>query len=449
MRWFLALLTWVLLALSANAGQTWIVAADGSGDFLVVQQAIDAASPGDLILVKPGSYPAFTVNKALTVVGSGENETICGTIAAVGVPSGHVVIASMRALDENPFTADLSPNATLSVWKVSLEVPAYLQWPVGSALAEFKGAFLNNVIQLYDPAAQTGNAMDPPEALQIVFSRNNFISQCSFHAWDLYEWGSWPGGSGILLWYDARAYIAETDSIGGRGAKGYLSDECYVSHKGGRGGAGILLERSDLPEYGPCEAYIFGRPSNVILGGPGGIGDKVISYCDIGEGGDGGIGIQVNPGGGYASYSGVVPQGGPGGEGHPPGSPGPPIWGNIDRIVPPLPTSTMEGDGKPGTTVTFSFHGTSGDQVSLVYSTLPDVLWLRAFEGHPLIASPAGVFGVVPIGTIDDSGTKSVSFTVPTDAAPGVALYVQGVHMGAHPPQITNMSMVVTTPVWQ
>ena len=35
----------------------FVVAADGSGDFLTVQEAIDAVTEGDgLILIKPGEY---------------------------------------------------------------------------------------------------------------------------------------------------------------------------------------------------------------------------------------------------------------------------------------------------------------------------------------------------------------------------------------------------------
>ncbi len=45
----------LLLAASAEA-RTWIVDPTGGGDFLRIQEAVDAAGDGDLVLVRPGSY---------------------------------------------------------------------------------------------------------------------------------------------------------------------------------------------------------------------------------------------------------------------------------------------------------------------------------------------------------------------------------------------------------
>jgi len=64
-----------LLALMLTAEvvgrQTWIVAQDGCGDFTEIQPAVDAASPGDLTLVKEGSHEHVWVDKPLSIVGSG------------------------------------------------------------------------------------------------------------------------------------------------------------------------------------------------------------------------------------------------------------------------------------------------------------------------------------------------------------------------------------------
>ena len=87
------ILVFGLLALWAGAGsaRTWHVERDGSGDFVVIQDAVDAASPGDVIQLGPGrfdeweafpGYPAapvyVLVEKDLTFVGAGMGETIVG-----------------------------------------------------------------------------------------------------------------------------------------------------------------------------------------------------------------------------------------------------------------------------------------------------------------------------------------------------------------------------------
>jgi predicted outer membrane repeat protein len=68
------------------AARTWIVAADGSGDFQAVSEALEAAASGDSIAVQPGEYwepdhdeaadpPIAVADKALTVIGAGAAPT--------------------------------------------------------------------------------------------------------------------------------------------------------------------------------------------------------------------------------------------------------------------------------------------------------------------------------------------------------------------------------------
>ena len=81
----------VVLASGASA-RTWRVEKDSSGDFTVIQDAVDAAASGDTILIGPGrynegrvySYPGWTefvrvniTKPELTLIGSG-NTTIIG-----------------------------------------------------------------------------------------------------------------------------------------------------------------------------------------------------------------------------------------------------------------------------------------------------------------------------------------------------------------------------------
>jgi len=79
-----------LLSAGVASGRTWHVEQDGSGEFTMIQQAVDAASDGDVIAIGPGRYDDYQevgnswiiVNmdgsKGLTFVGSGTEQTIIG-----------------------------------------------------------------------------------------------------------------------------------------------------------------------------------------------------------------------------------------------------------------------------------------------------------------------------------------------------------------------------------
>ncbi|RKZ12971.1 hypothetical protein DRQ53_14010 [bacterium] len=82
----------VLTATGADAA-TWRVARDGSGDFMTVGLAVDAAASGDTISIAPGIYPetpeyqtpsrlvnaiAYVLQSELTIVGDDRNTVILG-----------------------------------------------------------------------------------------------------------------------------------------------------------------------------------------------------------------------------------------------------------------------------------------------------------------------------------------------------------------------------------
>lgn len=96
LRWVLPVLLAVVAAAAVPTaeGRTWIVEKDGSGDFTVIQDAVDAASNGDVIEIGPGRYEEYqTVESGpqlfdlhvivpeglqITFVGSGAEETVIG-----------------------------------------------------------------------------------------------------------------------------------------------------------------------------------------------------------------------------------------------------------------------------------------------------------------------------------------------------------------------------------
>ncbi|MBC8425380.1 right-handed parallel beta-helix repeat-containing protein [bacterium] len=88
----ISLLALVVVAGSVLAG-TWLVEKDGTGHFTVIQEALDASSPGDTILIGPGRFtetntvvlPGWTNeiyaavwNDSIMIIGSGVDVTIIG-----------------------------------------------------------------------------------------------------------------------------------------------------------------------------------------------------------------------------------------------------------------------------------------------------------------------------------------------------------------------------------
>lgn len=83
----------LILFSSPGYGRTWRVEKDGSGDFAVIQNAVDAAAAGDTVLIGPGRYVdkaipdcittpdsayVYITRNELTLIGSGRNKTIIG-----------------------------------------------------------------------------------------------------------------------------------------------------------------------------------------------------------------------------------------------------------------------------------------------------------------------------------------------------------------------------------
>ena len=62
---------------SAGAVTTHVVAADDSGDFSTIAEAVAAAAEGDTVLVRPGTYvEAIVIDKDITLAGDGPREDI-------------------------------------------------------------------------------------------------------------------------------------------------------------------------------------------------------------------------------------------------------------------------------------------------------------------------------------------------------------------------------------
>ncbi|MBK7190626.1 MAG: right-handed parallel beta-helix repeat-containing protein [bacterium] len=95
--WGLPLLFVVILAAPPAESRVWRVEKDGSGDYAVIQDAVDASASGDTIMIGPGRYSEYTdhtyagnlwhtyvhmVSGSLTLIGASESATVIGADSA-------------------------------------------------------------------------------------------------------------------------------------------------------------------------------------------------------------------------------------------------------------------------------------------------------------------------------------------------------------------------------
>jgi len=83
---------------SSALASTYIVDANGTGQFTNIPPAIAAAQDGDVIIVMPGAYSPFTLTKSLTIVGRGNVSAIGSNLAISNIPAGNLAaVVNLRA----------------------------------------------------------------------------------------------------------------------------------------------------------------------------------------------------------------------------------------------------------------------------------------------------------------------------------------------------------------
>src|SRR5262245_53041621 len=140
----------------------------GAFGFSTIQAAIDAASPGDIVLVDPGLHAAFTLNKGVTILGSvGGGTSILSfgpSFPLVSVPAGQ--IAHLVALQCTTMTIG-SGQATIDRCSFTGAQP---RLAIANAVVHLQRCTIQN----------TSPGVGTPLATLFLDNANVFASDCTF-----------------------------------------------------------------------------------------------------------------------------------------------------------------------------------------------------------------------------------------------------------------------------
>lgn len=382
--------------LSARA-DVWVVDASGAGDFSELQPAIDAASDGDVLRVRTGSYgPALIEAKGL-VVGAEPGdvvEVVGGIRVRETAPDQPVTLLGLRARGTNDGAPAI--REALSLDDTAGPVRAFdCSWsgadgiyyglPDNGARAAF--LFLANDAVFADCAFVGGDGASSTNAFGTNRGGEGLFALLSNVA--LYDCGAagGPGGEGDF----------EGCDLGGRGGHGIESFDSFLFASGGRaqGGAG---GGDDFASCEPGGHGLFLRGSD---------GDTHLLDVELG----GGAGAcWAPPGQDLATEGGASST-------------------TIRGVAVGLSGAGLTEDEA---SVPVSFAGAEGELVLLMVSTTPALLPAALFDGVLTIALPLAI-APLSMGTIGAGGQLAGALDVPS-LPPGTAaltLHLQTVHVSS------------------
>jgi hypothetical protein len=368
-----------------------VVNGSGGGAFLDIQSAIDAATDGDTILVKTGSYDSFFIaNKSLVVVADASVSVINGVEVRSLAANRDVVLAGLtihgdpNALDWHGYGIYLKND----LGSVRIRCTAYgASAPLSGNLNPFAGAHVE-------------------ACADVAFENSTLHAGTTQYASGV---GLDASGSNIAM-YETSAY----------GADGHL----VPCDAGTNGAPGVRLASS----------FLFAS-NCAFTGGAGGNGaDGAQCGGWPGNGGNGGAGIVIaasTPGSDAELLNVQLVGGVPGAGGHgglfngtagQPGSPSVVGAGcTLNVLSGPQLSMTAASVVRELAPLALTFHGQPGDLVGVYVGTSTAFHYSPAQEGVKLVSGGGGhtpVYAAL-LGFADAGGNLSTSISFP-DLGPGV-----------------------------
>jgi hypothetical protein len=377
-----AVLFAALLSPLARAHVYVVDSSGGAGsDFLDIPPAIAAADPGDVLVVRPGTYSGFVLEKPLSILG--------GSVVVTGATVVRNVAGTMGLVGTGRYLrADLSASLFELVFPSGLEVT-----DCDAAVVIDGCSGLNHVADSRDVRVRrhTGHS-------ELFVETSRFeIADSTITGRDGRSDCLGPIGDGetALLALNTEIHVARCSLQGGRGG----SNQCAEVDEGdvpGDGGDGLQLE-------GGSTALITGTSANLLRGGAGGSGGSAYDY-------DGFPGFGVSVGSGGVRYSGAIVD-------------GISSTTNVEHAVPDDPTLRMSGTPTVGAELTLAVSAPPGTAVRLVLGRAPIVIPGPGLQEDRLTTRNR----VFDLGIVPPTGSsRGMDYFVPSSAELGSLLVFQG-----------------------
>lgn len=395
----LKLLPLVLATFVATVGaDVKVVNVSGPSPFTTIQSAVDAASDGDVVLVRAGTYNAgFTItDKALTVVGDGA-VTIKNRVRVANLSiTRSVVLAKLSIV---PVVGSVSALTALHLYGNSGEVRVQ-ECTIRGGPGQIDFGYTS------DPGDHGVRVEDCAGGVALVrcaIEGGGGGCACYGGMANPY-WDGREGGDGLYV-SGARVALYDCTTLGGLGGHGGLI--------GGNGGFGARVLA------GAGTTFLMASKTS-FTGGQGGDADDWICFGACHHPGDGGDGLSIGAGTAAWTLDATFAGGGVGGSFGPPTPPSPgqalvAVGSHFEFAVSRV-TLEVPSLARAGAPTTLTVRGDPGDQVFLLRGRRMPFLGIPSWRGVRLVAAAGSQIQErvpTPFVTIPASGSIAVTITAP------------------------------------